>query len=155
MVRRHSGFTFIELMIVILIIGLLAFVAAPLSTGWVDEGAIIEARGLVNQAHGQAKSLALRNPGAALGNTVAASVKLSGGNILVCQGAPDAVGCVAGGAAVSWQTAWPSIAEANFTEIRLNNRGQILLSGSPVNSGLTFTLTARSVTDDSAYNRLR
>lgn len=156
MVARQSGFTLVELMVTIVIIGILAVVGVSFSNSWTDEAAITDAKSQLSRAFGQAKAVSMRNPtGATSDSAVAASVSLSGGVLLVCEGPANGAGCVAGGAAVVSQSTWPNGVTANIAQISINNRGQVLSNGNPINTGLTFTLSKGGVTDDSGYNQLR
>ena len=163
MVAREPGFTLVELMVTIAIIGFLAMVAAPYTISWIHEANVNSARSLLHQAHSKAKALALRNPeGEGLGS-VAASVVLSDGSLMVCQGEPSGGTC--SGSPV-WQGEWPAgvtlamtVDEVTVANILINNRGQILDdSANPINGGLAFSLSKGSVTygsGDNEDNKLR
>jgi prepilin-type N-terminal cleavage/methylation domain-containing protein len=85
----NSGFTLIEVMIVVAIIALIALVAAPLSGRWVTDANRLEAEGQLNQAVGRAKASALRNYMGATGNAAVTAICLSPDNILtVLEGTP-------------------------------------------------------------------
>ena len=149
MVVRQGGFTLVEVMVTIALLGILALVAAPYTIAWVDEARVGEARAQLSRAYSHAKSIALRNPNEVTGNEVAASVTLSGDDILVCAGEPT---CNENGAA--WQGGWPTgvtlaiaIGNTPLEDIRINNRGQVLDdSDNPINRGLTLTFSKGSVT---------
>lgn len=65
MAKVNRGFTLIELMIVVLIVGLMLLVAAPFTRTWTDSAKLTEAKGILTQAVGVAKASALRNPAGA------------------------------------------------------------------------------------------
>jgi prepilin-type N-terminal cleavage/methylation domain-containing protein len=157
MVKRQAGLSLIELMVTVAIIGMLAVVTVPFTSVWLDEAAVNNARSQLHRAHAQAKAVALRNPTAKELSEVAASVKLSGNVLLVCEGAPNGAGCAVDGNTVVWEGAWPAAVEVDVTEIRINNRGQVLSDGSPVHNGLTYSLSKGKVTtgDNKEHNRLR
>lgn len=70
--NRDAGFTLIEVMIVVLIAGLLALVAAPFTSAWIDSSKLTKAEGVLAEAVGRAKAAAQRNHlGAAQANTSA------------------------------------------------------------------------------------
>jgi len=146
-VTRQFGVTLIELMIVVVIIGLLAVVATPFTAAWVHEAQVNDARSQLHRAHAQAKSVALRNPRDARGNDLAACVVIGGDTVEVRE--PTAGNCT--GTKV-WEGAWPDVQLTlgnGSDEIHINNRGQVLIGGSPSHAGLTYTLEKGSVTYDS------
>lgn len=72
--RLVKGFTLIEVLIVIAIIGALVLVAAPLTGGWVKEANITNVESAMNEAIGRAKAIALRNENAITGNNAVAAI---------------------------------------------------------------------------------
>lgn len=61
-VREGAGFTLVELMVTLAIVGLLAALALPFSLRWMDSDRQLQARGMLTEGVGQARALALRNP---------------------------------------------------------------------------------------------
>ncbi|WP_185265783.1 pilus assembly FimT family protein [Halopseudomonas xiamenensis] len=59
--RVVRGFTLIEIMITLLIIGVLALVAGPFTINWLHLSDIQRAKGQLIETHGIAKAAALRN----------------------------------------------------------------------------------------------
>ncbi len=73
--RQHQkGMTLIELIIVIALLAILAAAAAPFTTKWVESARITETHGILEQAVGQARAAALRNPTALSGDTPASKI---------------------------------------------------------------------------------
>lgn len=127
--RAGYGFTLIELMITVLLIGVLALMAGPYTINWMHLSDIQRAKGQLVQAHGMAKAAALRNPQAAIGETPVAAIHLESGPSQL-----TVIGCLGGGDNCSESTLWsellPSGVELKFdgdvTEIELNNTGGFL-----------------------------
>lgn len=158
--NRQSGVTLIELMIIVVIIGILAVAAIPLTNNWIDESRVSQGKALLLKAHAQAKALGQRNPEGVMGDEPAAGFKLLTDDslILVCSGNTGHAECAAGGSRVIWQAPWPKEVTSSVTEGRVNNRGQILVGGSSINTGVTFIISNKKgdVTDeDDEYNVLR
>jgi len=78
----QSGLTLVEMMIVVLLIGLLALMASPLTGNWVNGARVSESLGAMEQAVGQAKAAALRNPAAIQGAEAASAICLSADGVL-------------------------------------------------------------------------
>lgn len=162
MVTHHqSGVTLIELMIIVVIIGVVALAATPFTSAWIDEARVNEAKTILAQGHAHAKAVALRNPENERDNDVAAGFKLvDGSTLLVCRGDPVHAQCATGGSRVTWQSSWPTGVSTSVTSVAINNRGQALVGGNPVNAGVAFTLSKGSVSTDNDHdaetrNRLR
>lgn len=77
--NRQTGLTLIETAVVLLIIGLLAVAASPLTSSWRTNADLHTAGGQLNQAYSQAKAVALRNAAGATGNEAAARIAFDPG----------------------------------------------------------------------------
>ncbi|MEB0150624.1 prepilin-type N-terminal cleavage/methylation domain-containing protein [Pseudomonas sp. CCC2.2] len=75
----HSrGFTLIEVMITITVLGILLFVGVPLTQAWSNSGYQRDAAGLLKQGISRTKAMALRNPGGVQNAAPAAALCRSG-----------------------------------------------------------------------------
>ena len=140
---KRRGFSLVELMIAVAIIGLLAVVAAPYTASWIHSANVQEAESILKLAHGKARALALRNPlnrtEAADGSRqIAAGVRYDAGTLLVCQGDPADGSCTAGGANLVWSRDLPggvavTLDDGAMGSYGLDNTGQAIDGGgSPV-----------------------
>lgn len=122
MVRPHiQGFTLIEMMIVILIVGLLALIAGPFTGAWSDGANVHKAQGELDQAVRYARAAALRNEVGARGKEAAIRLLVDGSEVKVCRTVTGAC------ADVWWQTEMPNgVAIAGATEVLFDNKGLAL-----------------------------
>ncbi|PUA29126.1 MAG: hypothetical protein B0W54_00500 [Cellvibrio sp. 79] len=58
---KQHGLTLVEMMIVVVILGILAAAASPLTTRWVDNAKLNEGAAALDEAIGRAKAAAMRN----------------------------------------------------------------------------------------------
>jgi prepilin-type N-terminal cleavage/methylation domain-containing protein len=113
MSKASHGFTLVELMVTIAIVGILLVMAGPLATDWIKSAQTHAAKTQLYEAFDVAKALALRNPnnvvlpGAAAGMSVTTDGTTT--TVLVCTGSAAAAGCVAGGASVQWSTTYSGL----------------------------------------------
>ena len=94
------GFSLVELMVTLAIVALLALMAMPFSTRWMDSDRQLQARGTLTEGVGQARALSLRNPGGIAHGSPAACLRLATDNVL--EVARLAVGEACADGAVVW-----------------------------------------------------
>lgn len=121
---REYGVTLIELAVVLLIIGLLALAASPLTSSWTTNSDLHTAAGQLNQAFSHARAAALRNAAGVVGNQPAARITFepAARELKVCTTPSGPCNNVL------WRATLPSgvqlsLAGASFP-VELNNRGQ-------------------------------
>lgn len=138
--KPQAGLTLIEIAVVLLIVGLLAVAASPLTSSWAVNADLHTAGGQLNQAYNQAKAVALRNAAGATGSEAAARIAFDPATRRLAVCAQAAGPCNN----PLWQATLPSgvelaLAGASFP-IELNNRGQPTAS-------FTARLSKRGETD--------
>lgn len=166
MAKVNRGFTLIELMIVVLIVGLMLLVAAPFTSAWTESANLTKGKGVLTQAIGRAKAAALRNRAGAEGIESAAAVCIDNSNTITVRGAIPAVsptpritaGCPATGTLL-WTGQLPNTLEiegkvngsptAAITCLKLDNRA-FPLGSSTCAIDTDFKLKSGSVEDDAA-----
>lgn len=80
---KQRGMTLIELMIVVAILAVLIMAVAPFTGSWVDRARVTQSQGILEQAIGQARSAALRNPAAVSGNAPASMLCSTNNKVLL------------------------------------------------------------------------
>lgn len=124
--KRQSGFTLIELIIVIVILGILAVTAAPKFINIQDDAAQSAAEGIV----GALNSAAVSVRGAALVRGVAGAggnVSASGSNVTVVAGGYPAASSAGIGSAVDIDASWAG-AVSGVTYVYQNGTGNCTVS---------------------------
>jgi prepilin-type N-terminal cleavage/methylation domain-containing protein len=153
----NSGFTLIEVMIVVAIIALVVLVTAPLSGHWVTDANRLEAEGQLNQAVGRAKASALRNYMGATGNTAVTAICLSNDNVLtVLEGTPGTPAvspdCTTGTGTQLWRgklhaNITVQADAADFSCMCFDNRATPTSSCNTCSTSTKFSLTAGGETE--------
>ncbi|MAT50728.1 MAG: hypothetical protein CMK32_06040 [Porticoccaceae bacterium] len=155
LVEFSRGFSLVEMMIVLAIIGLLALVVVPFTRSWIEEADVKEAISSLEVAYGTAKGLALRNPLLA-GETPsgakepAAGIKVSPGLLLICQGDPESASCSPAGQNRISSYRVPDGVTININGSllsvqRIDNTGQSI-DGSGQAIPLSYSVTKGSIT---------
>lgn len=143
---REQGFSLIELIITLAVLGILLMVGVPLTRAWSDSAYQREAAGLLQQGISRAKATALRNKGGAQNTSPAAILCLSESKLTV----RELGSCSAGD--ILWSVALPSSAtvtaqKKNLSCVAFDNRG-LVVEGT---SCSTTTLQV-SVGNESAFD---
>lgn len=116
MTRLQAGVTLIEMMFVVLLIGLLALLVSPLGGSWINSARVADSLSAMEQAVGQAKATALRNPAAIQGTDAASIICLSAAGVLsvrpakpgVSPAVPTPATCGVDDPAPVWSTQLPA-----------------------------------------------
>lgn len=125
MVRKHTGFSLIEMMITIVILAILASVGVAFTSAWIQKARVHETRTKLIQSFGMAVAIAQRNSTGASLSDAAAGLKLSGQNLIVCSGNPAS--CTSGSSAQQWKATLP-------------NNTSVSIGGASVDSDQTLSL---------------
>jgi prepilin-type N-terminal cleavage/methylation domain-containing protein len=120
--REHSaGFTLVELMVTIAIVGVLLVMAGPLATNWVISAQTHAARTQLIEGFDVAKALALRNPNNVVLPSAAAGMSVTTDGttttVLVCTGSAAAATCVSGGTSVQWSTTYSGLVSTTINGV--------------------------------------
>lgn len=101
---RQRGFTLIEVLITVALVGIIAVVASPLTGSIMSGSRISEAEGVLNQAVGKAKAIALRNHMGAMSDAPVAAVCISNTNQLTVEQGDSGTSpsCSTGDGSIVW-----------------------------------------------------
>lgn len=105
-------------MIVILILGILALVAAPFTGAWSDSANIHKAQGELDQAVRYARAASIRNEAGAIGDDPVIRMTVDGSTVKVCKSVSGTCNDI------WWQTKLPSgVTIAGASAILFDNKG--------------------------------
>ena len=154
------GFTLVEVMVAVSLIAILAAVGAPLTAQWTTSAEQTSAKGVMAQAVGRAKALAMRNQFGINEDKSAAAICLSNTNqvqVLTASSTITSVNCGTGGGVSTWQSTMGSslsfkVAGSTLSCLCFDTKGKIInTSASSCNAcaGSTdITISANGVSDD-------
>lgn len=123
------GFSLIEIMITLLLVGVLGLMAGPFTVSWLHLSEIQRAKGQLIQAHGIAKAAALRNRQGLQAEGAVVAIRVDGeNNRLALVSCPDSSGC---SEEELWAAQLPSGVTLSFTglgssEIEFDNTGRLI-----------------------------
>ncbi|KPA91581.1 MULTISPECIES: pilus assembly FimT family protein [Pseudomonas] len=144
---RCRGFTLVELMITVALLGLILMVGVPLTQSWTNSSYQRDAAGLLKQGISRAKATALRNQGAVQDSAPAAVLCRSGQNLKLFRlNAGQSIDCNATSQPV-WSSTIPAaagikVAGVDMACVAFSNRG-LAVSGNSCSTG-TLQVTAGS-----------
>ena len=105
MVLKQPGFTLLEMLIVVAIMGALAAAASPFTQEWYNTAKVNEMTGVLQEGSARAKALALSNANVTQGDNIAALL-CPENNILYLYAAPPSACGVAGAV---WSSRFPEV----------------------------------------------
>lgn len=147
----ERGFTLIELMIVILIIGLMVLVASPFTTAWSNSASVTKYEGVIKYAITLAKTAAMRNEAGVAGDAQASAVCVSAGNdrLYVTQASVNGAGVITeADCALSGTVIYQADLPANLTVNKAANNAFEMADG----DGLCFNNRGLQVVTAAAGN---
>ncbi|MEY4589510.1 MAG: hypothetical protein RL497_1586 [Pseudomonadota bacterium] len=102
--KLSSGFTLVEVLIAVALIGTLAVVAVPLGASWTSSAESVNTKGVLSQAIGRAKASAMRNGNKISETNAAVAICLTSGNVEVreASGTVTSAHCTTGGGTATW-----------------------------------------------------
>lgn len=132
-ISNLKGFSLIELMITVTVMGLLLFMGASLSTGWTDSAHQQQAKSLVEEGISRARSVALRNPDAVQEGAPAIGLCLNNQILSIVRQSSSNLDCTSTSSTLLWSTILPNdiiIKEASnsnrFLCLGMDSRGLLL-----------------------------
>lgn len=102
--NRQTGFTLVELLIVLAVIATLALATVPLGNSWTSSAESVNTKGVLSQAISRAKSTAMRNGNKITNTNAATAVCLNRGTVEVreASGSITSAHCNSGGGNIAW-----------------------------------------------------
>jgi|GEM_PF-1611294 len=102
--KAASGFTLVEVLIVVALIATLAMAVVPLGNSWTSSAESVNTKGVLSQAISRAKSTALRNGNKIAENNAVTAVCVSSGKVEVheASGTVTSAHCSSGGGSTTW-----------------------------------------------------
>ncbi len=149
MVLKQPGFTLLEMLIVVAIMGALAAAASPFTQEWYNTAKVNEMIGVLQEGSARAKALALSNANVTQGDNIAALL-CPENNILYLYAAPPSACGVAGAV---WSSRFPG---APSTTVTLNDNNWttcIALNSLALPSNVAFEGAACPVQRDMSVAR--
>ncbi|UVE17290.1 prepilin-type N-terminal cleavage/methylation domain-containing protein [Pseudomonas sp. LS44] len=146
--KRQAGFSLIELMITIALIGLLAMLAGPFTISWSNSAQVRDAEGVLSQGIARAKAHALRNRYGVIDAQPVAALCLDPNRRLSLHEAASADSPASCSSAQIWSAQLPAqvsvqTAGATFSCLAFDSKAMVLASGG-CSTNQSFALAAGS-----------
>ena len=144
--KSQSGFTLIEIVVTLSIMGLIMMTALPLTQSWVNSAVVLETKALLQQAYGRTRAIALANQAMAVADGAAVYMCVNNSKIYVQVPNPDgSLGTCGPTGSTDTRIIWAgdvktnttitTSTSANFVCMGLNNLG------TPISNALSGTCT--------------
>ncbi|HEY7773797.1 MAG TPA: prepilin-type N-terminal cleavage/methylation domain-containing protein [Marinagarivorans sp.] len=152
---KHSGFSIVELMIVVLIMGLALVKGIPLTVDWVNSARVTEAESALVEAVGLAKAKALRNSQGVIDGSAVTAVCYGNARVSVVEAAAaNSPAQCAGGSTEIWKKSLNgnvdiAVGGTAFACLCVDAKARLSVLGScnACSTSTTFALSAGGISD--------